>query len=59
MAHGVHEDGKYMVKIRWHGQDKSEATWQAATDSPLNFIERYAKKKKLQVSDVLGVKSYL
>ena len=22
VAHGVNEDGKYMVKIRWHGQDK-------------------------------------
>jgi hypothetical protein len=47
-----------MVKIRWHGQDKSEDTWQEATDLPLHFIERYAKKKKLQVSDVLGMKSY-
>jgi hypothetical protein len=28
VAHGVNEDGKYIVNIRWHGQDKSEDTWQ-------------------------------
>jgi RNase H-like domain found in reverse transcriptase/Reverse transcriptase (RNA-dependent DNA polymerase)/Integrase zinc binding domain/Integrase core domain/Chromo (CHRromatin Organisation MOdifier) domain len=54
VGHGVNEDGQYMVKIRWHGQDKSEDTWQESTEVPRHFVERYARKKKLQVSDVLG-----
>jgi transposase InsO family protein len=54
VAHGVNDNGEYMVKIRWHGQDKSEDTWQESTDVPRHFIEKYARRKKLQVSDVLG-----
>jgi Chromo (CHRromatin Organisation MOdifier) domain len=57
LAHGVNDDGKYMVKICWHAQDKSEDTWQEASDLPLQFIERYAKRNKLTVSDVVGVRS--
>jgi hypothetical protein len=45
--HGINEDGQHMVKIRWHGQDKSEDTWQEARDVPRHFIEKYAKKKRL------------
>jgi hypothetical protein len=26
VAHGINDDGQYMVRIRWHGQDKSEDT---------------------------------
>ena len=54
VGHGVNEDGQYMVKIRWHGQDKSEDTWQEASDVPRHFVERYAKKKKLSIEDVSG-----
>jgi hypothetical protein len=43
-----------MVKVRWHGQDKSEDTWQEASDLPRHFVERYAKKKKLSIEDVSG-----
>jgi hypothetical protein len=52
--HGVNDDGEYMVRIRWHGQDKSEDTWQKGTEVPRHFIEKYVKRKKLTVSDVLG-----
>jgi hypothetical protein len=47
VGHGVNEDGQYMVKTRWHGQDKSEDTWQEASDLPHHFVERYAKKKEI------------
>jgi hypothetical protein len=48
MAHGFNEDGQYMVKIRWHGQYKSEVTWQEASDLPLHFIEQYRKRKNFK-----------
>jgi transposase InsO family protein len=54
ISHEVNEDGQYMIRIRWHGQKRSEDTWQKGTDVPLHFVERYAKRKKLQLSDVLG-----
>jgi Integrase core domain/Chromo (CHRromatin Organisation MOdifier) domain len=54
VGHGMNEDGQYMVKIRWHGQDKSEDTWQEASDLPPHFVERYAKKKKLSIEDISG-----
>jgi Chromo (CHRromatin Organisation MOdifier) domain len=59
LSHGVNEDGQYMVRIRWHGQDKTQDTWQEASDLPIHFIERYARKKRLQVSDVLGVPAHV
>jgi Chromo (CHRromatin Organisation MOdifier) domain len=46
VAHGVNDDGQYMIKIRWHGQDKSKDTWQEASDLPRHFVERYARKRK-------------
>jgi hypothetical protein len=47
-----------MVKIRWNGQDKSGDTWREASGLTVLFIEIYAKKKHIQVSDVLGVEKY-
>jgi hypothetical protein len=57
VAHGTNDDGQYMVRIRWHGQDKSEDTKQEATDLPRHFVERYAKKKKIAVTYVMGPSS--
>jgi Chromo (CHRromatin Organisation MOdifier) domain len=54
VGHGVNEDGQYMVKIYWHGQYKSENTWQEASDLPHFFVERYAKRKKQPIDDVAG-----
>jgi hypothetical protein len=53
MSHGKLDDGTQVVKIRWLGYTEAEDTWEPAFQIPISFIQRYAKRRHLQLAEIM------
>jgi hypothetical protein len=53
MSHGKLDDGTKVVKNRWLGYTEAEDTWEPAFKIPISFIQRYAKRRRLQLAEIL------
>lgn len=56
VAHGEDENGKKIVRIRWHACEDSADTWEPVGEILNNFIQGYCSKKKTPLSKVLPEK---
>jgi Chromo (CHRromatin Organisation MOdifier) domain len=53
ISHGETKEGEYIVRVRWHGYAADADTWEPAADIPMRFMVRYAKRKKIALSEVV------
>lgn len=53
VAHGKGDDGKDIVRIRWHRYDSTVDTWKPTEDIPPNFVKRYWTWKKIPLFALL------
>jgi hypothetical protein len=53
VAHGTGDDGKTLVRVRWAGFDSRDDTWEQVENIPKEFVTRYARRKRIPVSDLV------
>jgi hypothetical protein len=53
ISQGETKEGEYIVRLRWHGYAADADTWEPAADIPMHFMVRYAKRKKIALSEVV------
>jgi transposase InsO family protein len=46
ISHHVDDAGQPMVRVRWHGFEADDDTWEPAAEVPRHFLARYAKRRK-------------
>jgi Integrase core domain/Chromo (CHRromatin Organisation MOdifier) domain/Integrase zinc binding domain len=53
ISHGETKEGVHIVRVRWQGYAADADTWEPAADIPMHFMVRYAKRKKIALSEVV------
>jgi hypothetical protein len=53
ISHGDLGDGTRVVRVRCHVYDDSADTWEPVSEIPMSFVPRYARRRKLALSEVL------
>jgi hypothetical protein len=53
ISHGETTEGEHIVRVRRHGYAADADTWELAADIPMHFMVRYAKRKKIALSEVV------
>jgi hypothetical protein len=53
VTHRKESDGRVSLRVRWAGFDATDDTWEESTSLPRHFVERYARRKRIQVSQLL------
>jgi Integrase core domain len=53
ISHEDLNDGARVARVRWHGYDDSAYIWETVSEIPMSFMRRYARRRKLALSDVL------
>jgi Chromo (CHRromatin Organisation MOdifier) domain len=52
LSHGVDDDGKVVMRVRWFGFGSDDDTWEPITHPPKHQVERYAKRNKTAIEDL-------
>jgi hypothetical protein len=53
ISHEDLNDGTRVARVRWHGYDDSADIWETVSEIPMSFMRRYARRRKLALSEVL------
>jgi Chromo (CHRromatin Organisation MOdifier) domain len=50
ISHAQADDGSWLIRVRWAGFGSSEDTWEPAANLPKKLVDRYCKRRKLNLS---------